>query len=71
MQIGSKVICAYAGHYPHITTHQEYEVVDVTRKGTYITIKDANGEVQGSYLAKRFMYSHEVIKQVQENAKHG
>lgn len=72
MQIGSKVVCAYAVG-TELRTHKSYEVASILSNGE-IELKELDGNKQyliHSYPQKLFMLQDEMIKQVLENAKHG
>lgn len=69
MQVGSKVVCVYAGDSTLIETHGTYEVLGFSNYDgpkSHIEI-GLNGRLLGSYSPKRFMTVEEVTKQTQEN----
>lgn len=74
MQIGSKVVCVYAGDCLNVETHGTYIITALHDEAGFelnIDVSTLDGKPCGTYNHKRFMLQDEMIKQVLENAKHG
>ena len=74
MQVGDKVVCAFAGACSNVRTHGEYIVTALYEDDGHhlnIDVSTLEGKPCGTYWAKRFMLKSNVIEQVLENAKNG